>query len=219
MPFRTGETRGRRARLVTAAALFIAVLAAVLVLIDGGTGGAEAAGVDPETRATLGVFRSARTQADQLPDDLRTALQAADETQTGENPSLSRRVQHAGGVAYVWPMAGGVCHSSPAGGGCVPTRSIRDRGVDIGVQSVLDLRARTYAEVRLFGIARDGVASVRVTLHNGEERTAIVRANTFLILDLRDRPAAVSWTDETGAHSIDVPGQTAEELAEEIVGR
>jgi hypothetical protein len=41
-------------------------------------------------------------------------------------------------------------------------------------------------------------------------------ANTFLALDLPDRPVAVNWTAEAGCHAIDIPGQTAAELAEEI---
>ena len=57
-----------------------------------------------------------------------------------------------------------------------------------------------------------------LTLLNGSERTASVRGNTFLALDLPDRPAAVTWTDATGSHAIDIPGQTAAELAAEIAG-
>lgn len=218
MGFGERTSHSRRIRIGTGASLLAVALVGVLVLLDRGVGGAEAAAMDPEIRGTMGVFRAARTIGDRLPGEPSAALRAADDMQPGENPDLSRRVLHADGEAYVWPMDGGMCHSSPAGSGCVPTWVIRDRGVDIGVQARLDLREETYDDVRVFGIARDGVATVRLRLQNGVERIVMVRDNTFLALDLPDRPVAVTWTDQSGVHSLQVPGQSAEELAEEIVG-
>jgi hypothetical protein len=192
MGFGDGTTHSGHTRLGVTAALLAVFLAGVFVLVDRGAGAAEAAAIDPEVRDTVGVFRTARTVADRLPGDPSAALRAADDIRPGENPDL--------------------------GSGCIPIRVIRDRGVDIGVQTRLNLREKTYDDVRVFGIARDGVANVRLSLRNGVEHTAIVRNNTFLALDLPDRPVAVSWTDQTGVHSLDVPGQTAAELAEEIAG-
>ena len=68
-------------------------------------------------------------------------------------------------------------------------------------------------------IARDGIERVRLTLHDGSEVSAAVHDNTFLAVGLRDRPASVNWVHSLGAHRLTVPGQAANALAEEILGR
>jgi hypothetical protein len=179
---------------------------------------AEAGAIDEETRAVMGVFRDPRTTADEMPGNPEATLRSAGDMQAGEDVGLSRRIPYPGGDAFVWPMDGGVCHVSAAGSGCVSTRLIKEDGVALGVQSHLDLKSRTYRDVRVFGLARDGIETVRLTLGGGGEVTALVRQNTFQAVDLADRPATVSWRDAGGAHSVEIPGQSAADLAEEIAG-
>lgn len=85
-------------------------------------------------------------------------------------------------------------------------------------QASLNLRARRYEDVRVFGIARDGIESVRLALRNGQEVSATVRGNTFLLLGLPDRPASVSWEDASGRQTVQAPGRPAEVLAEAVAG-
>jgi hypothetical protein len=204
------------ARLVGILALVLAALTVAVILVVQ-RNDAEAGAIPPEVRAALGVFRDARTTGDDLPGGA-DALERADDLQAGEDIGLSRRVRYEAGDAFVWPMDGGVCHASPAGSGCVPIDQIERRGVSLGVQTRLDLRTRRYDEVRAFGIARDGIQAVRLTLHDGRVVVTPVRDNTFLLPELGDRPAEVSWSDADGEDSIAVPGPSAADLALEIAG-
>lgn len=210
-----GQVRPRKLAAITATLLLLAG-GTTVVVGDGDT--AEAGAVDGELRATLGVFREVRTAGDDLPGNPVEALSRAGDLQPGESIGLSRRVPYEAGDAFLWPMNGGVCHTSPAGSGCVPTRVVAEKGLAVGVQAELDLRSRTYEDARVFGIARDGIAAVRLRLHDGRTVSTAVRQNTFLALDLPDRPAEVTWSDDGGTHSIPVPGQSAEALAAEIAG-
>lgn len=196
-----------------------AIVAATALVLSGSGDTAGAGAVDEKTRAVFGVFRAERTIDDEMPGNAEEALHQAGDVQPGESVALSRRVAYPGTDAFLWPMDGGVCHASVAGSGCVPTGLVEENGVALGVQTRLDLRTHTYRDVRVFGLARDGIQAVRLRLDDGRQVSTAVRENTFMALDLEDRPEAVAWEDDSGRHSVAVPGQSAAALAESITGK
>lgn len=198
---------------------FAIVIAAALVVVAafgiglsavtaGGSGEARAQAADPEIAATLGVFRRARAAGDELPGDPVAALRRTGDAQPGEDPSLARRVGVAGSSrpAFLWPMEKGVCYSGPEGGsGCAPLARIRDNGVEVAVSSAIRRSDLSYLYVRIFGIARDGIAAVTLAFANGREIRADVRDNAFFA-ELSDMPAELRWRDARGGHTEPIAG-------------
>jgi hypothetical protein len=207
-----------RFRLTTAFVLAGAVIGAVSVLaaVDDEDGGqAHAGAVDLQTQETLGVFRQARTSADDQPGDPAADLRAVGDAQPGEDPTQSRRVDLPTGTVYVWPMTGGVCASF---GNCIPVSYLRKEGVALTTQShVRDAGAYDY--VRVFGIARDGVSEVRFVLDSGKEVAIPVRSNVFSADFGSDWPHEMRWDDDTGNHrestGVSSPAEMLQALPED----
>jgi hypothetical protein len=70
----------------------------------------------------------------------------------------------------------------------------------------------TFQDVRVVGLARDGVGSVQIQFRDGTETQAAVVDNVFQLVGLEDRPVAVRWEDRSGTHSEPVDGLTRDEL-------
>jgi hypothetical protein len=204
----TVRTRIRSGVLAGATLVVLGALGLGLSIGARGPGEAKAQAGDPETAATLGLFRRERTARDEMPGDPVAMLQQTGDAQQGEDPSLSRRVDVAGSTrpAFLWPMAKGVCYSAPEGGsGCVPTAHIRDAGMEVVVSSAIRRTDLRYLYVRVFGIARDGVSSATLTFADGGEVQAVVRDNVFFA-HLTDMPEQVRWQDSRGMHTERVTG-------------
>jgi len=155
--------------------------------------GAEDASVGRDLARLVSVFARPRTVRDAVPHGVGARVGAGGDRQRGEAVSLSRRLAlGATGVAYVWPMRGGLCYASPGPWGCFPLRLVQQAGVV--VSSTSNSKSPT---VRLFGIARDGVRAVRITLEDGRRLRVRVRDNAFLA-DV-SHPARVSWRGPDGS--------------------
>jgi hypothetical protein len=163
-------------------------------------GEALAVSTNSELRATLGVFARAQTRRDAFPLDPQARFTQASDAQPGEDLTRSRRVDlGTHGPVYLWPKSGGVCYGSPGGTGCVPVQLIRQRGIALALKGTIHRADLQYVGVRLFGIARDGIDSVRIGFADGRETAVSVTDNVFLA-DVGDMPQDIRWTDADGDH-------------------
>jgi hypothetical protein len=132
------------------------------------------------------------------------ALEQFEDRQPGEDPSLSRRLTLSPDVdAFVWPLTNGLCYSTAAGAGCVPTRLLRRNGVVVATSFTSDSPI-----VQVFGLAAPGIERVEFRLNGtGETVAAEVAAGAFYI-ELMNDPRSASWTnpdESTGTQKGLVP--------------
>jgi hypothetical protein len=151
-----------------------------------------------------------------MPGDTADALTQSRDGQPGEDPSDSRRVDLGERPIYLWKMDGGVCFTSPGGDGCVPSQQIVKRGITLSVSGELRRTDMTYEYANVFGIAKDGIDTVRVVHVDGSEIKLPVEKNVFAV-DLRDLPTEVRWEDAEGPHAEPVPGQLSPSQREQLL--
>ena len=192
------DTPETKRRLLFALAAGVLALIVAITVVPGPRSTAEASDVDPQTRATFGLFDRPRTEGDDIPGDAGSASSFEVDRQPGENRAQSRRVDLPDGAAYAWPMDGGVCTSW---GNCVSTAFVAGAGVAVSSDAVVE--AGTLQSLRLSGLVRNGIASVRFTMPGGADDIVVdVRDNLFS----RAFPAAPTgmyWTDGEGRHQDD----------------
>ena len=163
---------------------------------------AAVAAVSPDAPALIAAFRRDQTGQDRLPDDAHASLVAAGEAQPGEQPGMARRLAFANERRlHVWPKAYGLCFGQGGSGGCFDTSVLRAQGMAVATSF-----SSETAVVRVYGIARDGIASATFTLGDGRRVEVPVRDNGF-IADVPD-PELLTWRNvdgSPGSHSTFVP--------------
>jgi hypothetical protein len=149
----------------------------------------------PQLPQIVAAFRRTPTPDDQLPGG--DGSEALDQIggAPGENPTLARRLQPRGApAAYVWPMSNGVCYSWGGSGACAQTADL----VREGVLLAYGYTSRTaQPQWDLFGLVRDGIGSVEITLQDGSELTAQVQDNAIRTI-LVSAPVEARWTKPDG---------------------
>lgn len=183
---------------------FTAIAAVLLASL--GVAGAMAVASDPPTErqriAALApgldelvpAFARQQRESDKLPDNATQALEAFDDAQPGEDPSLSRRLAFSSGrEAYVWPRANGVCYTTVTGAGCLPSALLARRGVALAVSFTSESPL-----VQVFGLAEPGIDRVEFRLKARKDPVvAKVTAGAFSI-ELPTDPVRASWTNPDG---------------------
>ena len=168
-------------------------------------------GSDAGLGHALSVFRRAQRAGDVMP-GAGAAIAAAGDRQPGEDPSLGRRQDVAGGqTAYLWPKADGICYASPGPSGCFPVTILQERGV------VLGTAGRSGApETRVYGIVVDGIREVNFDLDGGQRITVPVKDNG-LLADFAARPLQASWRNADGTIGRHLELTTTVDREQELV--
>jgi hypothetical protein len=155
------------------------------------------AGVEQKLVGLVGVFRDPPAPADAArAAEIADALNRSGDATPGENPALLRRVDLPSGSVYLWPKTGGICASW---GNCVPTKVIEERGVALSTE----FRQRqdgSYSDVRVAGIARDGIDTITFRLLSGRDVSTPIRDNAFWVEFGSDVPDSASWVHPDGTH-------------------
>ena len=154
--------------------------------------GSSELGSDTGPKDALGVFRRAQRAGDVMP-GARAAIAAAGDRQPGEDPTLGRRQDVAGGqTAYLWPKTNGICYASPGPSGCFPLRVLEERGVVLGTAG-----HSGAPETRVYGIVVDGIHEVAFDLDGGR-RVSVPVEDNGLLADFAARPLQASWRNPDG---------------------
>jgi hypothetical protein len=191
------KNRLTAAALAGLGALVVGGTLAVASGDDAATPGTNRAAVEtvaPGLPTVVGAFRRDQRPDDRIPGDPVGALEAQGDLQPRESPDMARRLQLAGRQsAYAWPSSHGVCYSSPGPSGCFPTALLAQRGALLGT---------TYSGqspvVRVFGLVRDGIGRVELTLENGGEVVLPVQDNA-VYAEVQSDPAAARWRNPDGS--------------------
>jgi hypothetical protein len=173
----------------------LGVAGAMAVASDPPTERERIAAVAPGLADLVPAFARQQRESDKLPDDAMQALETFDDSQPGEDPSLSRRLAFSSGrEAFVWPRANGVCYTTVTGAGCVPSALLARRGVVLAVSF-----SSESPVVQVFGLAEPGIDRVEFRLKGRSEPiVAKVTAGAFDI-ELPSDPVRASWTNPDGS--------------------
>jgi hypothetical protein len=151
----------------------------------------------PELKRLMAVFRRPPRAADRLPARVVEEFSAIGDLQPGENLRGTRRIDlGAGGAAFVWPKADGVCYGTLGPSGCFPTSLLERLGAVLSSRSRYTLTGRPE-QLSVFAVVADGVRTVRFTLDDRSEVAVRVRGNA-LWSDFDRRPVKARWKDRSG---------------------
>lgn len=141
--------------------------------------------------AAFSVFRRRQRRSDRLSRSALLRLVTSPSRQPGEDASQARRSTQAdGSIAYIWPMARGVCFAFDGGGTCAPLRTLAARGGEV----VIGQRSgdRTW-NVRLGALVADGVSRVQIRLADGKVRSCRV-VESFCLRSYQQPVRQVTWS-------------------------
>jgi hypothetical protein len=144
--------------------------------------------VGAELEQSFGVLRQARRASDDPPAKVR----GIGEPVRG-NPALARRVGLAGSEGYVVPGDRAICLQGPVSGVC---NTIEDALAGRAVAVDLCADDVPAGEVRLLGLAPDGVESVKINLDGGSFVSAPVNDNSYAAVT-GGRPTSIEWSNGT----------------------
>lgn len=150
-----------------------------------------------ELKRLMAVFRRPQRAEDRLPARVVREFPASGDLQPGENLRGARRIDlGAGGAAFVWPKADGVCYGTRGPSGCFPTSLLERLGAVLASRSRYTLAGRPE-QLSVFAVVADGVRTVRFTLDDRSDVTVRVRDNA-LWADFHRRPVEARWKDRDG---------------------
>lgn len=178
----------------------------------------EAAGAPPSDKlyAALGALRAHVTAEDQLPEDVRAALQHAyGDTPIGQGMDYSgarRAYADKGQIVYVVPSGDYVCpmirNSFGVHGGCITVDSIvSPEHLSYSVQSTEDGQS-------VVGVVPDGISSVTANFSDGSQKSMEIDDNVFVLDAARASLDSLNWSDAQGTRHSDSSPRDAHAAAE-----